>query len=590
MPVGRSSVVTVLAVALLCGRSSWAEPAEPAQPAGSDLEDVRLLDDIPNYVEMLVSQWSGNDLPPGVAGFVDDSTHYGRLRDLTQPEPLTLADCVALALANNTDLQIARLGPLGARAQVRRAQSIFDPALFADVSRDRSVRPAGSVLLGAATSVSSNLNVNAGFRKTLRTGGQLSASWRTNRLSSNSQFIGLRPQYTTDFVLSLNQPLLRDFGLYFTTLQVRIARTAARSTVKEYEAALSTTIRQVEEAYWALVQANENVSVQEQGLVLARELQRQNEGKFKVGAAPRTAVLEAEAEVARREANLIEGQNARIIARDALRAVLNARSADADALRIVEPRDTPQVEPYTIDLERSLATALQRRPELAAARLNVEGSGMQLKIAENQLLPRLNALGSVGTNGLSGDAVPQTITDPTNPDEPIEVMNRFGGPYEDSLNTAVDGRYYSYSAGITLEVPLGNAQARADYAQVRVNLEQARLGLRQLQESVTVEVKRAVTNLESDLKSIEATRIARELAEENLRNQQARYDVGLATTKDLLDFQDRLTQAKAAEVQALTTYNTDLAELRRVEGTLLEARNVVLLEPEQESTPLWARF
>jgi outer membrane protein len=99
-----------------------------------------------------------------------------------------------------------------------------------------------------------------------------------------------------------------------------------------------------------------------------------------------------------------------------------------------------------------------------------------------------------------------------------------------------------------------------------------------------------VSNLESDLKSIDATRIARELAEENVRNQQARYNVGLATTENLLDFQDRLTQARFAEVQALTAYNTDLAEMRRVEGTLLSARNVLIERVSPEATLWWASF
>jgi outer membrane protein TolC len=105
-----------------------------------------------------------------------------------------------------------------------------------------------------------------------------------------------------------------------------------------------------------------------------------------------------------------------------------------------------------------------------------------------------------------------------------------------------------------------------------------------------LEIKTAVSDLQSDLKSIDATRIARELAEENVRNQKARYDVGLATTKDLLDFQDRLTLAQAAEVQALTAYNTDLAEMRRVEGTLMSARNVMIERVSPEHAPWWASF
>jgi outer membrane protein len=174
--------------------------------------------------------------------------------------------------------------------------------------------------------------------------------------------------------------------------------------------------------------------------------------------------------------------------------------------------------------------------------------------------------------------------------EVTTLVNPYNGPYEDALNRAFDGRYYSYSAGVTLEIPIGNAQAKADYARSRIDLESSQRQLQQEQESVTLEVKSAVTSLLSDLKSIEATRIARQLAEENVRNQQARYDVGLATTKDLLDFQNQLTQAQAAEVQSLTGYNVDLARLRLAEGTLLESRNVVIDKGEDVPTPWWAHF
>jgi outer membrane protein TolC len=135
-----------------------------------------------------------------------------------------------------------------------------------------------------------------------------------------------------------------------------------------------------------------------------------------------------------------------------------------------------------------------------------------------------------------------------------------------------------------------NATAKADYAQANIEFQRSRLALAQLQENITLEIKVAVSNLDTDLKSIEARRIARELAGENLRNQQARYDVGLATTKDLLDFQNLYTLSQLQEVQALTQYNSDLAELRRVEGTLLEARNVVVESETMVDRPWWAKF
>ena len=114
--------------------------------------------------------------------------------------------------------------------------------------------------------------------------------------------------------------------------------------------------------------------------------------------------------------------------------------------------------------------------------------------------------------------------------------------------------------------------------------------MQKLQEQVTLEITTAVSNLQSDLKSIEATHIARTLAEENVRDQKARYDVGLATTKDLLDYADRLTRAQFAEIESLTRYNSDLAEMRRVDGTLLSARNILLERVTPEKTPWWASF
>jgi outer membrane protein TolC len=199
----------------------------------------------------------------------------------------------------------------------------------------------------------------------------------------------------------------------------------------------------------------------------------------------------------------------------------------------------------------------------------------------------VNLVGGIGVNGLAGTDRKVTFG---NPPQVIPVNPSFVGGYGDALGLLPDGRFYNYAIGATVEIPLTNAQAKANYAQANIAFSQSHLSLQQLQEAVTLEVKTAISNLESDLKAIEATRAARALAEENVRSQRARYEVGLATTKDLLDYTTRLTQAQAAEAEALARYNIDLAELRRVEGTLLSARNVVVEARRDEEPPWWARF
>jgi outer membrane protein len=581
--------ILVVGVTILNLTSALAQD-EPVPTPTPNLGAVRLLEDVPNFAAILAHQWT-----EGVGAIGDaaenDWDNYGRLIDTGTPTSLSLSDCIVLALKYNTGLQVERLGPLSARAGVRKAQSIFDPALFGSMDKDRLVAPS-DVLLTAAVDVEQNFNANLGLRKVLLSGGQAQVMWTNRRYFTNSPIQEMNPDYISSLSLSLNQPLLRNFGLHYATILVRIAKTAELQAIRQYEARTATIVKNVEDAYWGLVRAMEGVRVQEQALEAGRELERQNRGKFEVGSLPRTAVLEAQSVVALRQSTLIAVQNAVTIARDNLRALLNARSPETNALILLEPSDRPSVEPIKIDLDSSLQTARENRPELQVAQLDVHVKALALKASENQLLPNLDAVGAVGLNGLAGRQLPLVTPNPDNPFDiaALRQLSQFAGGYGESLNLLTDGRFYSYTAGIVLSIPLTNAQSRADYATARINLERSRLGFDGVQQQVTLEVKTAITNLQSDLKSIEATRIARELADENVRNQQARYDVGLATTKDLLDFQDQQTRARVAEILAMIQYNTDLAELHRVEGTLLRTRNVVLDLAPEEKTPWWARF
>jgi outer membrane protein len=316
-----------------------------------------------------------------------------------------------------------------------------------------------------------------------------------------------------------------------------------------------------------------------------------------VGALPHTAVLESQAEVARREANLVRSRSLERITRDNLRALINARAGGEDTLLMIEPADKPTVVPVELDLDRSLEVGYKERPELVAARLNVDGRKVERKIAENRLLPRFDFVGGVGLNGLGGTGLPAQSFPPATPGQPpppgatvFRPNPQATGGYNNSLDLLTNGRFYQYNFGAVLEVPIDNADAKARYAEAKVNSETARLSLSQLEENVTLEITQSTNNLKALLKETDATRLARELAAENVHNQQARYDVGLATTKDLIDFQDRLTEAERAEIEALTNYNIELARLHRADGTLLRDRSVLLEHNVPEAAPWWAQF
>src|SRR5207245_6406582 len=119
------------------------------------------------------------------------------------------------------------------------------------------------------------------------------------------------------------------------------------------------------------------------------------------------------------------------------------------------------------------------------------------------------------------------------------------------------------------QMPLSNALARSELTQSRITRSQAELNHRQLLSNVTLEVRKSAADVTSARQRIDTTRVARALAEENLRNQEKRHEVGMATTKDLLDFQTRLTSARAAEVQAKIDFALSVARWRRAQGHLL---------------------
>ena len=153
------------------------------------------------------------------------------------------------------------------------------------------------------------------------------------------------------------------------------------------------------------------------------------------------------------------------------------------------------------------------------------------------------------------------------------------------------GDFESYSFGVRLTVPLDNAQAKAQHTRTRIETDQAEFNHRSLLSQVTLEVRRSTADLVAARQRIDTSRVASELAAENLRNQEKRHEVGMATTKDLLDFQSRLTEARFAWVRAILDYNVAVARWRRAQGGLLGHYQIVVERPgSKRLTPWFARF
>ncbi|MDG2306166.1 MAG: TolC family protein [Candidatus Binatia bacterium] len=576
----------VIAAATLAAMASSAHAEEvvnaaagSSPEAGATLEVREGLVDGPSIWQVLSAQY---ELPtteppdPFISG----------LRDA--PAQLTLRDAVLTAVQNNPAVIAESLSPLAQETGILEAQAQFDPILGGDVGLGRNANPVSNVLNasseGSLRVTQTNANWDFGLSKALRSGAAFSLDW-DNARSTNDARLGLldapfqlfNPQLVPQLTASLNQPLLRGFGLYFTSLRIRIAESATDAAIENYRAAVANFIRGVIANYWAVVGLEERLDVLNGSLELAEKTVRDNRTRVDVGVLPPVAVLESEAEAARRKEEVIVATNDLSQARLQLRTQVYLPSDNPFLPRAVQPIDRPTDDKIDVMVEEALQIAMEKRPEIQAAKLQYKGRELNTALNENGVLPKLDLFGSLGVNGLAGSNT-------------TDVVEYFEGNYGDSLETMVDGRFYSYQAGVRIEIPIGNAGAKARATRARVEEQQTFTRYRQTVADVSLEVGRAVSDVLSDEKRIETTRVARELSEQNLRNQTKRYEVGMVTTTDLLKFQNDLAAAKVSHIQAMIEYNISQAELERAQGTILSRFNVTIEPRGETETPWWATF
>jgi outer membrane protein len=531
---------------------------------------------------------------------------------------VTLKETIAIALENNPGIAARRMEPALSDARVLQAQSIFDPTLSLEAASRRIITPNASSLSAIGTSAIDDRYANATLQKLLRLGTQLSIDSENERVDNNATYVSLRPQYNPELRFSLVQPLLRDFGWDFTYLVVRAAERTADSSIYLYEADLANFVERVIRTYWAVVGARENVAVRQEAKHLADRTVEENEARVRVGLFAPVAVLEAQADAKSREDQLITAENNLAVTRQQLAQLAFFRPNGTFVPRTLEPVETVTPEAVDVNLDETLSLAVRDRPELKASALGVEVRQINERIASNALLPRLDLFGSYGVNGISGDpqiararTIPLRVvrTDPAAASDP-NCMPITGGTFlcefaaripasppsalAGSPGKAYDrmfsGDFDSYSFGVRLSVPLDNAQARSQHTISRIERDQAELNHRELLSQVTLEVRQTIADLVAARQRIETSRVASQLAEENLRNQEKRHEVGMATTKDLLDFQTRLTEARFAEVTAKFQYNIAVAAWRRSQGHLLDHYQIIVQGPDKRSTPWFSRF
>ena len=532
---------------------------------------------------VLAHQWSPTrEMPPESViseGYIATGDRSART--------VNLKEAIYLALRNNPIIQSAQLTPLLSLQSVRESEAVFDPDLTSKLDEEKTVTPSTSILQtgGASAFATKEYDWNFAANKLLSTtNGTLGLTFNNDRIVTNSAFASVNPSYNPSLAVSLSQPLLRNFGLDFATISVRMAEINQQSAQFNYEQNLSDFVQQVGSDYWNVVRAEQNLGVAREAYKLAADLVRQNEISLRVGTLAPLDLQEAQSSEASNAAGVYQAENALSVARAALRQDLMLNPSHTFLPERIEPSDKPTgAGDIKSDEEQSLEYAIEYRPELASMRQLIRSLLLQVKFAESQTLPQFNFGGQIGLTASAGQTacseifgnlpIPRNCTLPTVPPTG-GVRLPFPAGYAGALNNMWSFGFYDYAVMLSFERPLTNDAAKAALAQARIQYEQQRLQYRALISQIVLDVESQLSAVSSDIRTAQADKIASDYARESLHAEEERFRVGMATTHDLLQYQEQLVAALGNEVNADANLEVAKLALRHAQGMLLHYFNV----------------
>src|SRR5882762_2907486 len=440
----------------------------------------------------------------------------------------------------------------------------FDPALTGTLQLDKNNTESTSVFSPVPIVAQNTYTADFGYTQGFQWGTTLNAGFNNTHVTTNNPTTLLSPGLSANFQFRFTQNLLQGFGFLPNTRFIRIAQNNRKISDVAFRLQVITTVDQIENMYWDLVYAYENVKVQEEALAYAQKAYTDTQTQAQVGTVPPIQVVSAQSTVATDQQNLIVAQNnlelQQLLMKNALsRSIEDPVLAGADVI----PTSTmliPQQEPATSTLEL-IAEALHQRAELAESRIDLDTRNLNNKTGRNAMLPTLDAFAYYGGSGVGGDVARPTCSSTITSDcfNPKNAAPPF-----------VNGAAPDRGVGLTLNIPLRNRQAQANQVRAQLEYRQAQVRQHQLENQVRIEVRNAQFDVKQNRAAVQAAQSAAEFARESLNSEEEKLKVGLSTQTAVLQQASVLTSTESNLVSAKAAYEKSRIELERATGALLE--------------------
>ena len=507
--------------------------------------------------------WNGAALAtdPGARVIVPIGSGQRQAQPLPAGEKieLTLAQAIEFALRNALDLDVASLSYQRTGFSIGSASGVFDPNVTAALNATSRETPTTSSFQAPA---SKSQRFDLGINGLTEIGTQYSLGFAGVRSDSPTKttipgYVEINPTLSSGLTASVTQPLLQGFGRDVNTTLVVQARLGQDASAWDFVASVQNAVQLVENAYWDLVYANANLESKKEALDRANDFNRITKIKIDVGALAPIEIVQTEVTIAQREQEIILAEGQIGDAQDRLKRLLNVTDLSTWSRPIV-PTDRPAEEKIEIDVEAGIRSAIEVRPEVKQALINIESKKVSVAYNRNQLKPRLDAKGAYGLSGVgyNNDVVKE------------------GSSYSDAFSQIWSFDYPNWSIGLNFAIPLGNRTAKANAAIAATDLDLATTNLALLKQNLSLEVRTAARNVDTARRSVAAAKKARELADRNLDAERKKFDNGMTTSFTVAQVQNDLTTARSNELLAISGYLKAMVSWHKAVGDLLSVKNV----------------
>jgi len=487
---------------------------------------------------------------------------------------ISLSKAASEAVRSNFDIAIERVRLKTASEKRVIAESEFDPVLGSEVltekNRIANTSAFASPEVGETDTVSGKVSVS---RKS-SIGTEYSVSVNTARDFTNSEFQGLNPSYSGNLNLEVTQPLLKGAGADVNKWRIYTSLNNEEIARRQLQIKLSEVLTSVHETYWELLFLVENLKAVQEALDRAIDHETRIRVQVDVGSMPPIEIVQAQAFVAANEEDVIEAENLLAHMSDQLLKLITPHVYDTGMWNVrLNPVDYPDMVFPSINLEDSIAMALEKRPEVALLKKEIENKNIELVYLKNQKWPSLDLVATITHNGVRGRArgVKSFSTGE-------EAKSSFSGDYGDVFSDVGSGKYYNYLVGLKFSYPFGARAGRASEAVAVYEAEEIVLRLKALERDIVLEVRDAVREIESGKKRVKAARYARTLAEKKLSAEMKKFEVGASTSFNVLEFQKDLTAQRTDELRVLAETRKAMARYQKAVGATLEYNGMEFAE------------